>query len=176
MWQPSFNILHVFFLYSDKCNKAKERIVRIEKLPDIESKAGELEEEKENLQTAAGDTSITKNNLPVKTTVINPSNTAKTSSASRVKLINDSYYKPLNWDRKCDKKKDSNKVTFASEVDTNDISGNDSNASASDINLGEEQSDGPTKEGGRVRGRQRYNKVVQVKSASESDADQCKTQ
>ena len=135
-----------FSLYSDKCKKATERIVRIEKIPNVESKAGGLEEEKENLQTTTANTGLPENNLPAKAMVINP-HAVKTSGASRVKLINDSYYRPLDWDRNCDKKKDSNKVTFASEVDTNDISVNNSNASASDINLGDDHSDGPTKEG-----------------------------
>ena len=127
----------------------------------MENKSEDQEEGKENVETVAN--SVKKINL----------NVAEKSRVPRAKLISDSYYKPLNLGQDNDKKKGSSKVTFSDDVDTNEISANepDTNISAS-----EEQSDRPVKEDGRVRGRQRYNKVVQVKKPSENESDQCKTQ
>lgn len=133
----------------------------MEKIPDVDGKSENREEGKENIKSAGGSTGA--------------KNIGQTNAggAPRVNLISSSYYKPLNFEQN-DKRKGSNKVTFSADVDTNEISGTEQDSS--DFNCGEESSDKPIKEGGRVRGRQRYNKVVQVKTPRETENDQCKTQ
>ena len=141
--------------------------MRIEKIPEVENKSESKEEEKENVETAASGCAAAKRNLNIN--II----TAEKSGAPRTKLISDSYYNPLTLGQENDKKS-SSKVKFSEQVDTNEISANEQDSNVSASELGE--SDGPIKEDGRVRGRQRYNKVVQVKKPSENENDQCKTQ
>ncbi len=153
-------------------------MVHIEKVPVLEKKEVEsLEEkteEKENTDSSATQKTVMLTKAEKKRLILASTSSAKEKDIVGPKNRLTSDYKPIELENGKGKKK-VQKVSLSENIDVIEIPGN---TEISEENEATGNNDEVIREDGRVRGKQRFNKVVKVPRAptSESEGEGCKQQ
>ncbi len=155
-------------------------MVHIEKVPVLEKKEEaelleEKTEEKENKDVSTAQKTVTLTKAMKKRLILSSTSSAKEKDTSGPKNKLTSDYKPAELENGKGKKK-VQKVSLSENIDVIEIPGNRENADQDEEETGNQ--DEVIREDGRVRGKQRFNKVVKVPRAplSESEGEGCKQQ